>query len=71
MVADGINQRVVQGRCRTSLVLRGCLKLNLALALALTLALTLVLALALALVKELRTSFNELWTSSGILDQYD
>jgi len=41
--------RVVQGRHRTSLILSGCPKLNLAVVLALALTLVLSLALALAL----------------------
>jgi len=80
VVIIGHDMRVVQERRWTSLVLRGCPKLDLAVALALALTLTLVLTLPLALalaqalamnvqlwksLKELRTFFNELWTSSG------
>jgi len=56
--------RVVQGCRRMSLVIRGCLKLNLAISLAVTLALiltltlTLVLTLVLALALAMKVNYG-------------
>jgi len=59
--------RVIKGRHRTSIFYKG-LKLNQAVTLALTLSLALVMNVHLwTSFEELRTSFNVLWTSSGII----
>jgi len=69
---------VLRGCPKLNLAVALTLTLVLILALTLTLVLILALVLALALAmndqlktsfKELRTYFNELWTSSGILGQ--
>jgi len=59
--------RIVQGRCRTSLVLRGSPKLNLAIVLILALTLTLAQALALALALAMNV---QLYTFRHLLMNY-